>query len=89
MGELKPCPFCGGKNLGVSEKSVSRDYGTAIKYQVAIYCKDCYAYGTRVLTEKIKSNVYPRAWVNLPEAKEKAAEAWNRRAGDPDENTTP
>lgn len=25
--ELKPCPFCGGTNLGFSSKTVARKYG--------------------------------------------------------------
>ena len=80
--ELKPCPFCGGTKLGVSEKSVARDFGTMVQYQVAVYCTDCNAYGPRVLTEKIKSNTYPRPFVDFEKSESKASEAWNRRAGD-------
>ena len=80
--ELKPCPFCGGAKLDVSEKSVARDYGTMRCYHVAVYCKDCNTYGPRVLTEKVKNNVYPSPFVDFEKAREKAEEAWNRRADD-------
>lgn len=76
---LKPCPFCGSTRLGLSEKSVARDYGTMTQYQVANYCKNCNTYGPRVLTEKIRSNAYPRPDVDFDTARAKAAEAWNRR----------
>lgn len=82
MTELKPCPFCGGVKLSISEKSVSRNYNTEIQYQVAVYCKICNTYGPRVLTEKIKNNVYPRPFVDFDKAREKAIEAWNRRSTD-------
>ena len=81
MAELKPCPFCGGEKMGVSEKSVSRDYNTAVQYQVAVYCKGCNTYGPRVLTEKIKCVVYPKRF-DFDKAREEATEAWNRRAED-------
>ena len=80
MDELKPCPFCGSTKLGISEKSTARDYGTAVQYRVTVYCKKCNTYGPRVLTEKVKSNVYPRPFVDFENAKEKASEAWNSRA---------
>ena len=79
MAELKPCPFCGSTDLEISSKCVQRDYGTEIQYQVCVYCKKCNAYGTRVLTEKVKKNVYPQPFIDFAKAKEKAIEVWNRR----------
>ena len=79
---LKPCPFCGGVKLDISEKSVARDYGTMVQYHVTVYCKTCHAYGARVLTEKVKSNVYPSPFVDFEKARERAIEAWNRRVND-------
>ena len=80
MAELKPCPFCGGAKMDVSQKVVARDHGTKVQYRVAVYCKSCNTYGPRVLTEKIK--VYSEQRVDFEKARESAIEAWNRRAGD-------
>lgn len=75
---LKPCPFCGGTNLGFSSKTVARKYGSCRAYHGAIYCKKCNAYGARVLSETIK-NVYPMPDVDFDELERRAVEAWNRR----------
>lgn len=50
------------------------------QYHVAVYCKNCNTYGPRVLTEKVKSNVYPSPFVDFEKAENKAIDAWNRRA---------
>lgn len=81
FNELKPCPFCGGNKLGFSEKTVARDFGTSRVYHGAIYCKGCNAYGSRVLSEKIK-NSYPMQHIDSALLENRAIEAWNRRAGD-------
>lgn len=78
MAELKPCPFCGGTKLGFSSKTVSRKYGSCRAYHGSIYCKDCNAYGARVLSETIK-NVYPMQDVDFDKLESRAIEAWNRR----------
>ena len=79
---LKPCPFCGGTKLDFSSKTASRDFGTSKVYHGAIYCKTCNAYGTRVLSEKVKANVYPSPKVDFDSLEQRAIEAWNRRAED-------
>ena len=78
MAELKPCPFCGGTKLGFSSKTVSRDCNTSHLFHGAIYCKNCNAYGARVLSEKVK-NSYPMQRVDFDGLESRAIEAWNRR----------
>lgn len=65
MDELKPCPFCGG------EAFVSED---------KIFCLDCHA---RIPFESYYYG-QPRELLiskKMENAREKAIEAWNRRAG--------
>ena len=45
MAELKPCPFCGGKNITVFMKGLDR-----LKY--AAVCEDCDARAGRKPTKK-------------------------------------
>lgn len=48
--EIKPCPFCGGKNIGLSIKTTNcrrKEH----KYHVAMYCKDCHCLGSRLLMD--------------------------------------
>ena len=79
--ELKPCPFCCSTRLGFSSKTVARKYGSHRAYHGAIYCKNCNAYGARVLSETIK-NVYPMQDVDFDSLEIRAIEAWNRRPED-------
>ena len=79
MDKLKPCPFCGGEALDYSSKTVQCDYGYNRRERVCVYCEECNTYGPRVLTEKVRNHAYPREYVNIDMACEKAAEAWNRR----------
>ena len=82
MAELKPCPFCGGYDTDYSQKRVQCDYGRKARYQGAIYCRKCNAYGRRVLSEKmIAGDYYGRSKVT-DGLRKKAIEAWNRRAED-------
>jgi len=82
---LKPCPFCGGLDLDYSQKRVQCDHGRNTRFHSAVYCRKCNAYGRRVLSEKAWSRDYEalkRITVGL---REKAIEAWNRRAGESNE----
>ena len=80
--KLKPCPFCGSVCLDYSEKSVHRDHGTAIVLHATVYCRKCHAYGRRVLSEKAKSRDYAACRKLSDGLREKAIDAWNRRADD-------
>ena len=78
--ELKPCPFCGYKNLDLSIKTKG-DY-----YHCVIYCKSCRAYGPRTIL-KLDQNEHLYGPIRVNEKtlskhniREKAAEAWNSRS---------
>ena len=70
--ELKPCPFCGGTG---TIKAVNKNYGFTIWCQ----CKKCnartngYCPSTNNEDETIES---------IENCKNRAVEAWNRRAND-------
>lgn len=67
MAELKPCPFCGGKNIRINA------YGFGY---YAIECLDCY-----VETARYKSvSKYLEGNLPIEKKAKKAIEAWNRRA---------
>ena len=78
MTKLKPCPFCGGKDIRQSIKITGR---FDVAYHVAYFCSDCHCYGARILTPKVRHNDYKgRASIETNERyRELAAEAWNRR----------
>ena len=88
MAEVKPCPFCGGYDTDYSQKRVQCDYGANARYHAAIYCRRCNAYGRRVLSEKAHSRDYSAVCRVADGLREKAIEAWNRRADDGSEEGT-
>jgi Lar family restriction alleviation protein len=63
--EIQPCPFCGRKDLIISE-DLSEEDGTRYAYHV--FCRDCHAHG---------GNNYPIGWC---ESKQMAIERWNDRS---------
>ena len=76
--ELKPCPFCGGKDIRYSLKTK----GTRIiKYHATMYCNGCHCYGRRTLTRNLKQEDYSdRRDIQKDQAiKEEAMKAWNAR----------
>lgn len=62
--ELKPCPFCGNKNL-----IIQKDYSTKKQNVVAIHCKPCGA-----IKAKFEKGITVRF-----NTKKEAIEAWNKR----------
>ncbi len=76
--ELKPCPFCGGKDIRYSIKTTG---GYIRKYHASMFCNTCHCYGARILYQVPSDNkYYPRYDVeDNTELQEKAIEAWNRR----------
>lgn len=74
--QLKPCPFCGGKNIDYSIKVTSRKRDTA-NYHVCMYCKDCNCYGKRVLVHA--DNICRKNIENNMKFRKIAEDAWNHR----------
>ena len=66
--ELKPCPFCGGKRIGMSQRQA---YNGSV--DVTIYCSE----GVRC-SASVRTVSLPTA----KEAVEAAVKMWNRRAND-------
>lgn len=70
--KTKPCPFCGSDNIGYSIKSKGK------LFHASFYCKDCNAYGRRVLihpTETRLSDIRRNEQYYL-----EALSAWNTRS---------
>lgn len=78
MSELKPCPFCGGNNIGYSIKTTTIQFKRA--YHFAMYCKDCHCNGARTLWKCDTNNVNRVSLERNEEFKQMAINAWNRRA---------
>lgn len=69
--ELNPCPFCGGKGV---VKAVNKSYG------FTIWCAcEC---GARTEGFFPDTNKEDDTMENIEKCKERAIEAWNRRAND-------
>lgn len=79
--ELKPCPFCGSKDIRYSLKITG--YFDII-FHASMYCNKCHCYGARTSTESVKYSDYKGRTATEKDAsiKQKAIEAWNRRADD-------
>lgn len=79
MYKLKPCPFCGSKDIRYSLKITGH---FDVRYHASMYCNKCHCYGARTLTETISHNDYKgrRAIEQDKNIKRKAIETWNRRA---------
>lgn len=73
--QLKPCPFCKGTNLDYSVSVASRTR-TTVNYHMAIFCKDCFCYGRRVL---IHATADQSKYEIARNYKKQASEAWNDR----------
>ena len=78
--DLKPCPFCGGKDIRYSVKRAGRFERI---YHAAMYCNACHCYGARIHTAPMKNDYSSRHEVqNDNMLKYYAADAWNRRVND-------
>lgn len=71
--ELKPCPFCGCKDIMYSNKTSNRGK----RRHVTMYCNRCHAYGPRVFKD-VPANYYvPHEWDRI--GINDAIYAWNTR----------
>lgn len=81
----KPCPFCGSASrLDLSFREALNKKTRYGRYDAAIYCRKCYAYGPRVKSEDLDAQpIDPGAGLtklNLQNnMKEAAIRQWNRR----------
>ena len=67
MAEIKPCPFCGSKNIRINA------------YGFGYYSVECLSCG--VETERYKNiSKYLEGNLSIEKKAKKAIEAWNRRA---------
>ena len=77
MAELKPCPFCGGNNIGYSIKTTTIQFKRA--YHFSMYCKDCNCYGARTLWKCDTNSINRVALERNEDFKQNAIKAWNTR----------
>ena len=85
MIELKPCPFCGFPTAKITEKRSGNYRRTGDMYQVL--CAKCKARGPICTAKYTRTGEFGRYdYTRNPEdqaaAKQKAADAWNRRTED-------
>lgn len=85
MTELKPCPFCGFPTAKITEKRSGNYRRTGNLYQVL--CTKCKARGPIFTGKYLESGEFGQRKYTpdsaaIAEAKQKAVEAWNRRAND-------
>lgn len=72
--DIKACPFCGGKEVEVSVKTVFP--GTGNKYKICTYCKSCYCYGPRFILDDERER--DKIAIDI-DVISKALTRWNRR----------
>lgn len=71
--KLKPCPFCGGE---CKIKAAKKEY---IGFTIWCECENCHAQASGYCPDMKKEDT---AIVNIDSCRNKAIEAWNRRAND-------
>lgn len=71
--KLKPCPFCGGE---CKIKAAKKEY---IGFTIWCECENCHARASGYCPDMKKEDT---AIVNIDSCRNKAIEAWNRRAND-------
>ena len=72
--ELKPCPFCGGKDIRFSNKTASAGKNR----HVMMYCNNCHAYGARTVIP-MKDKKYLLSAERETFGIEVAIKEWNQR----------
>ena len=71
--KLEPCPFCGGE---CKIKAAKKEY---IGFTIWCECENCHARASGYCPDMKKEDT---AIVNIDSCRNKAIEAWNRRAND-------
>ena len=74
--DLKPCPFCGSDKLDFQYRQALDKKHRYGKYDAAIYCRHCYAYGARVKSENV---IFSDSITREEAMKQMAIMLWNRR----------
>ncbi len=81
MSEIKPCPFCGSKQVKVDAQRRNLRYYGCRYYKYSVRCNICYARGSLVggyvkMGENIKNGLN---YTTTTELRLKAIDAWNNR----------
>lgn len=91
MEELKPCPFCGGRNTKANFKRKNiryNGYGNYLEWcSASVRCTKCHARGSLVSGDVFHSIFHdgermPEGTTTEKALREAAIEAWNRRVSD-------
>lgn len=49
----RPCPYCGNKSVRLQFRQAPNHKGRYGRYDAAMYCGKCYAYGPRIRSEDL------------------------------------
>lgn len=77
--DLKPCPFCGSDKLDLQYRQALDKKHRYGKYDAAIYCRHCHAYGSRVKSENV---IFSDRITREEAMKQMAIMLWNRRVNE-------
>jgi Lar family restriction alleviation protein len=80
MDKLKPCPFCGGKAVFMTKQNNSSH--TCVSFSFAIECSKCHTRPPKASDNVAFGLSSTGEIVTIDDGREKAIEAWNRRAAD-------
>ena len=80
--KLKPCPFCGGETVYITKSNVSEHHCVGFDFKVG--CEDCEMSlpGRYKIRFSLSENGEPNV---LTDERPIAAEKWNKRIGQDDE----
>lgn len=70
MSEPRNCPFCASTSVEMSNKTTTT--GRHRKRHIAVYCRNCHAYGPRIIADGDNPTSPVIAAVEL------AIQSWNR-----------
>ncbi len=76
--KLKPCPFCGGK--ATFRLETAQIYSGVSDYRLGVECINCGIHSPH--TYAVKKMFRGGGFLTTQDERDKAVEAWNRRAND-------